>query len=414
MATSSAPSGIADKRVFIPAADTTDSVPTGTGAPVLASVLERNPSALHQPAGDAGQRNPPPLGTQPVLVSGASSTQASPTPHNGIQDVPLTRTGRESDSEDGDNARSDQDIEKKGVDADPTDMATSYNDPGSLLLDQGKHDEALAYYCKALAIQEQVLGIDHVDTAATYQNIGLLLKNQGKHDQALVFLLKTLAIHEKAFGTDHTDTVTSYYEIGSLFKAQGNHDEALAYYLKALAILEKVLGTDHTDTATSYYKVGSLLTVQGKHDKALEYYFKALAICEKVVGTGHAYTATSYNSIGETLQALGQNEAALMFYQKALNIAFTLGDLDALTHYGRNIASIAETPTKTGHEVNKQHAVDHDHPDHKEPDSREFGRTGSSYNKTTDRNPDHKKDAGRKHADRKEPGNKDADKCLVS
>jgi tetratricopeptide (TPR) repeat protein len=170
MATPYAPSGIADKPVFIPAADTTDRVPTGTGAPVLASAPQRNPSALHQPADNAGQQNPPPSSTQPVLAS--------------------TGTGRESESEDGDNARSDQDVEKNIGGADHADIATSYNDPGLLLQAQGRHDQALEYYCKALAIQEKVLGTDHADTATSYNNIGVLLKAQGKHVQAMDYYLK--------------------------------------------------------------------------------------------------------------------------------------------------------------------------------------------------------------------------------
>jgi len=414
MATSSAPSGVTKKRVFIPAADTTDSLPTGAGAPVLASVPARNPSALHQPADKAGQQSPPPSVTQPVLASGAGGTRASPTPHNGIHDVRSTSLGRESDGEDGDTARSDQDFEKKSTDDDATDMAISYNDPGSFLLGQGKQDDALTYYRKALAIQEQVLGTDHIDTAATYQNIGLLLKDQGKHEQALGFLLKTLAIHEQAFGPEHVDTAMAYHDIGSLFKAQGHHDDALAYYLKAVASLEKVLGTDHVGTATSYYKVGSLLTAQGKHDQALEYYGKSLAICVAVLGTDHADTATSYNSVGETLQALGRSKEARMAYEQALNIAIALGDLDALARYGRNIASLAETRAGTGHAVNNQHQVDRDHDDRKEPVRQESGRTKASHGKTTDKDPDHKEDAIYKQADRKEPGNRDADKCLVS
>jgi tetratricopeptide (TPR) repeat protein len=195
MATPYAPSGIADKPVFIPAADTTDRVPTGTGAPVLASAPQRNPSALHQPADNAGQQNPPPSSTQPVLAS--------------------TGTGRESESEDGDNARSDQDVEKNIGSADHADIATSYNDPGLLLQAQGRHDQALEYYCKALAIQEKVLGTDHTDTVASYSNIALLLKAQGKPAQALEYYRKALA---NAVAHNHPDAAKYRRRIDSLSK----------------------------------------------------------------------------------------------------------------------------------------------------------------------------------------------------
>ncbi|MEK0397632.1 tetratricopeptide repeat protein, partial [Lactobacillus delbrueckii] len=67
----------------------------------------------------------------------------------------------------------------------------------------------------------KVLGTDHTDTATSYSIIGSLLKDQGKHDQAMEYYLKALAIEEKVLGTDHTDTATSYSIIGSLLKDQG-------------------------------------------------------------------------------------------------------------------------------------------------------------------------------------------------
>ena len=52
------------------------------------------------------------------------------------------------------------------------DVATSYNTIGVALDSQGRYDEALVYYRKALAIRIKVLGEEHPDVASSYNNIG--------------------------------------------------------------------------------------------------------------------------------------------------------------------------------------------------------------------------------------------------
>ena len=46
-----------------------------------------------------------------------------------------------------------------------------------MLMQYGRHDKALEYYAKDLAIQRAVLGDDHPDTASTYNNMAVVYKN---------------------------------------------------------------------------------------------------------------------------------------------------------------------------------------------------------------------------------------------
>jgi tetratricopeptide (TPR) repeat protein len=48
--------------------------------------------------------------------------------------------------------------------------------------DQGKYEEALQYYLRALEIKEKKLGVDHPDVAGTRKNIAEVYKHQGKND----------------------------------------------------------------------------------------------------------------------------------------------------------------------------------------------------------------------------------------
>ena len=83
------------------------------------------------------------------------------------------------------------------------------------------------------------------------------MQAQGKYDEALVYYQKALTIRIKVLGEEHPDVATSYNNIGAALEAQGKYDEALVYYQKALTIRIKVLGEGHPDVATSYNNIGS-------------------------------------------------------------------------------------------------------------------------------------------------------------
>ena len=70
---------------------------------------------------------------------------------------------------------------------------------------QGKYEEALAMYEKALSIKLKKLGDDHPDVATTYNNMANVYNKQGKNDEALAMYEKALSIRLKKLGDDHPD-----------------------------------------------------------------------------------------------------------------------------------------------------------------------------------------------------------------
>ena len=60
-------------------------------------------------------------------------------------------------------------------------VADSYRNIGNVYYSQGKYEEALVQYQKALAIDLAVHGQDHLDVAKSYNNIGIVYRNQGKY-----------------------------------------------------------------------------------------------------------------------------------------------------------------------------------------------------------------------------------------
>ena len=82
------------------------------------------------------------------------------------------------------------------------------------------------------------MGPEHPDVATSRNNIANVLFEQGKYDQALAEYRRALAIGEKALGPDHPDVAKSHNNIGEILDAQGKHSEAVQHLSRALLILE--------------------------------------------------------------------------------------------------------------------------------------------------------------------------------
>ena len=90
-----------------------------------------------------------------------------------------------------------------------------------------------------------------LEVASTYHNIGGVYREQGKNDEALKYFNKALDIYLKKLDKDHPDLAISYNNIAAIYVEQGKYDEALKYYNKAFKIFKKRLGTSHSYTTNT-------------------------------------------------------------------------------------------------------------------------------------------------------------------
>ena len=88
-------------------------------------------------------------------------------------------------------------------DPDPT---RAYNNLGIIYGHQGKYDEAIAQYERALRIKENAFGVDHIDTADTILNMGLFYKSQGQMQLAKEYLSRAHSSFQSNPGTTHPST----------------------------------------------------------------------------------------------------------------------------------------------------------------------------------------------------------------
>ena len=106
--------------------------------------------------------------------------------------------------------------------------------------DQGKLDEAVACYRRALELKP--------DYAEAHNNLGNALKDQGKLDEAIACYRRALELKP--------DYAEAHNNLGNAFKDQGKLDEAVACYRRALEL--------KPDYAEAHNNLGDALTGAGE------------------------------------------------------------------------------------------------------------------------------------------------------
>ena len=181
--------------------------------------------------------------------------------------------------------------------------AEIYSDLGFVLDRQGRGEEAVENYYKALALDPQcasahfnlavsLLRRDQLEeaavqykaalrakpTAETHNGLGFVLSKQGKVDEAIAQFREAIRANPK---------YTAAYNnlAGNLIK-QGKLDEAASYYQTSLS--EK-------PSATLHYQLGVVLIRLGRTDEAAQQFRKAIAM-----NPGHTEARRNLAAVGES------------------------------------------------------------------------------------------------------------------
>ena len=84
-----------------------------------------------------------------------------------------------------------------------------------------------------------------LSVAATYNNMGMVYKRQGRHEEALVQYQRALEVFLVVYGQEHLDVAKSYGNIGNVLDDMGKPEEALVQLRKGLELKIKILGHEH-------------------------------------------------------------------------------------------------------------------------------------------------------------------------
>jgi tetratricopeptide (TPR) repeat protein len=175
--------------------------------------------------------------------------------------------------------------------------AITENNLATALQTEGRPQEALAHYQRAIAIQP--------DYAPAYNNMGVVLRAGGQIDQAIASYQRALAVNN-----DYPD---AHYNLANALLDKREPAAAAEHFRIALRSIP--------DSAGVRNNLGIALAAEGKHDDAIAAFRAAV--------TAEPTSAKAYRNLGDALSAAGQSDEAIT----ALRRATALDPRDAASHY---------------------------------------------------------------------------------
>jgi tetratricopeptide (TPR) repeat protein len=179
----------------------------------------------------------------------------------------------------------------------------AFSNHGQALFKQGRVEEAIAEYEKAVALDS------NLDAARL--GLGEALMQQGKFDDAIGQFTKVLELNPENSG--------ARLQIGVLRGRQGKYDEAVADFSEILR--------RNPDDLAAHNNLGNVLTLQGKHDEAVKHFEKAVQLSPEHA-SAHNNLALAYKKLGRIADAIAEYREAIRLnpeQTEALNnLAWTL------------------------------------------------------------------------------------------
>ena len=186
---------------------------------------------------------------------------------------------------------------KKALRLDPNNVE-AHNNWGYALEALGRPQEAIAHYQDALRIKPEI--------AEVHYNWGKALAKLERFDEAIAHYQDALRIKP--------DLAEAQNNWGILLEALGRPQEAIAHYQDALRI--------KPEHAEAHYNWGKALQTLGRSQEAVAHYQEALRIKPDF--------AEAHNNSGVALAGVGRYEEAVAHYQEALRIMPRLADVHYL------------------------------------------------------------------------------------
>jgi tetratricopeptide (TPR) repeat protein len=189
---------------------------------------------------------------------------------------------------------------------------------GATLGHQGRLEEALARYQRALEISPRSPGLHHPRRGLLLTNMAVMYQRLGRHEEALPLLEKSLEIISAARGPDHPSAAYAHYNLAVAQQQKGDLEAALRSSQEAIRIRRAALGPDHPEVASAMDNLATVLQAQGRFADALAESQRALALKKKALGEDHLDLSYSLENLGQAYLGLGQPDLAIPPLEQAI------------------------------------------------------------------------------------------------
>jgi tetratricopeptide (TPR) repeat protein len=179
-------------------------------------------------------------------------------------------------------------IEKGRSSPGPDKSASYFSTFADALRDQGKLDEAIASYRRALDFKPNF--------TMALNNLGDALNRRGSHDEAALCYRKAIDLNP--------NLPDAHYNLGAILQDQGRVDDAVECYRRALE-----LRPAHAEACNN---LGVASQLQGRLEDAIDYHSRAIAL--------KADFADAYHNLASARQQQGRFDEAEALFRKSLQI----------------------------------------------------------------------------------------------
>ncbi len=166
--------------------------------------------------------------------------------------------------------------------------ARAHNNYGAVLALQGKNEEAIEHFVRALSLKP--------DFSDAHRNLAVVLKRQGKGEVAKHHCLMAIQMNPTQSPL--------YVTLGEILIEEGNAKDAAAACLKAIEL--------EADSTAAYRCLGNVAAFDGRFEEAGHYFSEALRINPMFVEAHHDF--------GFVLTKIGKLKEAALHFQKAVQI----------------------------------------------------------------------------------------------
>lgn len=230
------------------------------------------------------------------------------------------------------------------------DAATAHRVLGSLLLQQGRIEEAGQHADAALQRYEQHDELALV--AVQKSDVAVILRAQGRHERAIELQHEVLETMQRVYGHNHPSTGSARNNLANSMMFRGRVHEAAELYRQTHAAVAELFGVDSLRTATSLANLSRALLLLGELEEAGSVARRAVELFEQL-GTDNSSRLGAQMNLGSVELALGQVASAASRFEDGYQrfsarlgadhpATLRAGALLALTHIDRNRLEQAE------------------------------------------------------------------------
>ena len=195
------------------------------------------------------------------------------------------------------------------------DFAEVHDDLASALVQTGKIKDAIAHFEQALQIKP--------DFAEAHYNLGVALEQADRVQEAIGHYEQALRINP--------DFAEAHYNLGLALLGQGRLQEAISHWERALRL--------KPDYAEAHYYLGVALGQTGRMTEAIGHYEQAVRIKPDF--------AVAHNKLGLALVQVGRRQEAIEHWEQALRIKPDL--VDAHSNLGSALFQAGKVQEAIGH-----------------------------------------------------------------